>query len=381
MEKKVEYKTEQKEKTLLDEIINFMDSQGNEIHLSSSATRRQYASKHTDLQWEQVKDTIEACGLDPRKKEVYSWIVNEYDQDHKKIGEKVLIVTNYLVYIARALASGKLKSMPIIDLDDSDTNMMNWKIKITIERRDIDGKFIFPGWFKESSLKRGMWLENGRPRLMFMKAHASLALRWALADVMGGMPYTQEEIDAGLDHESESQGIFIPAGNEPEINVKLENEKENNEKAKNDFLENLMAQLSEIKTIAELEKKYKTSKKFYDSSEMKNSILSLFASRKRQLQIEAIQNVTNCGFGLTDIDNWLSQVGDVGTIIDEALAGNADALSILKTTIASYVDSVTKEEFAKIKMTQEQNEALSTKLEEMTQEEMDLQEMRETGVE
>lgn len=327
----------------------------NAMELRVDEIRKFIAPNLTDQEFWLFINTAKTLDLNPLKREIYP----------VKYGDKFNIITGYEVYIKRANLS-KLLEWWKVTIEKPSEEFKTWIGVFTAKRLDWTQEFEWQVPMIECYKNQATW--QTMKEFMLKKTTIGQGLRLLIPEVLAGMPYIAEELGSQI---LESDYTEIPEEQkiEPEPS-----EQEAKDKTKNDFLDKLMTQLTEIKTIAELEKKYKTNKKSYESSEMKDSILALFASRKRQLQIEAIQNVTNCGFRLTDIDNWLSQVGDVGPIIDEALAGNADALSILKTTIASYVDSVTKEGFAK--MTQEQNEALSTK-----QDEMDLQEMREIGVE
>lgn len=138
-------------------------------------------------------------------------------------------------------------------------------------------------------------------------------------------------------------------------------EQQDKEQIKTGFLEKLMVDLTTLKSIPELEKKYKANKKTYESNEMKDNILSLFSIRKKQLQLELL--ATQTGFSAFQVDSYLEQAGDIGTMIAEAIAGNVDANDDLKAQIESFVNTPIEP------------------LSEEEQEELDLVEMRETGVE
>ena len=349
MEKKVEYKTD----TLLDEIINFMDSTGIEIKLSSNATRRQYAPTATDLEWDQFKDTIEANGLDPRRKEVY---FQKYESKEGKI--TVSIVTSYLIYSARAFRSGKIKSISAPKIIKPEQNIDSWIGEIEIERTDIEGKITWQTPMREVNKHQSIW--NIMPEFMLKKNTFAQGLRFYLPDVIGGLPYLQEEITSGIAESDIIGNLEIPE--EQKIEPDPE-EQEAKDKIKNDFLDKLMNQLMEIKTIADLEKKYKTSKKSYESSEMKDSILSLFVSRKKQLTIEEIANKT--GLAVYMVQTYIDESKSVSDgLISEILADNKDA-------ILQFVEQATLFPAKNIaSKTKEQSDS-----EEMMQEEMDLQEI------
>ena len=350
MEKKSEYKTEQTNKTLLDEIVEntiiIHDNFGNEKRLIESEIKKLYAPTATETEYLLLKNQIKAHNLDPDKREIY---FSKYT--NKDGTTKVSIVTGFQVYIARALASGKMAEMYHVEIEKPSENPDSWIGHFSVKRSDIGGLFELPIPIKDFNKHQSTW--NLMTEYMSMKTTASIGMRWAFADILGSMPYTVEELTSKAGAEDDYEGKIEPSEEEQESKVKV----------KNDFLEKLMTQLMEIKTIADLEKKYKKTKQSYESSKMKDSILSLFVSRKKQLTIEELQNLTNAGFGLTNIDNWLSQAGDVGVIIEEALAGNKDAIKTISLDIQSFLDSQKKLELSNTS--------------EMTQEEMDLQEMKE----
>jgi len=349
MEKKSEYKTEQTNKTLLDEIVEntiiIHDNLGNEKRLIESEIKKLYAPTATETEYLLFKNQIKAHNLDPDKREIY---FSKYT--NKDGTTKVSIVTGFQVYIARALASGKMAEMYHVEIEKPSENPDSWIGHFSVKRSDIGRLFELPIPIKDFNKHQSTW--NLMPEYMSMKTTASIGMRWAFADILGSMPYTVEELTSKAGAEDDYEGKIEPS----------EEEQESKGSVKTNFLDKLMIRLTEIKTIADLEKKYKANKNSYESSEMKNSILALFASRKKQLVIEEIQNLTNAGFGLTNIDNWLSQTDEVGVIIDEALAGNKDAIKTISLSIQSFLDSQKKPD---------------PNTSEQTQEEMDLQEMKE----
>lgn len=129
----------------------------------------------------------------------------------------------------------------------------------------------------------------------------------------------------------------------------------------NDFLEKLMIDLTAIKSIPELEK-YTKNKVKYESSPMADSISSMYSSRKHQLTLEAIQKFTNGGFGLTQIDDWMQQAGDVALVIGLAIEGNKEALDDISSQIIVFIKKQAN---------------VAEKNSDMTQEELDLADMED----
>jgi hypothetical protein len=102
-------------------------------------------------------------------------------------------------------------------------------------------------------------------------------------------------------------------------------------------LESLKSNLDTIKTMKELNDKWTKNKKDYESNKNKESILELFASRKKQLTLELL--ATQTGLSAFQIDEYIQQAGDIATLIAEALTGNVEAVTQLKNDIATYLDA------------------------------------------
>jgi hypothetical protein len=113
-------------------------------------------------------------------------------------------------------------------------------------------------------------------------------------------------------------------------------EAEAKDKAKNAFLDKLMNELTAIATIEELDKKYATNKAKYESSEMKESIIKLFGSRKAQLTLELIASKT--GFSAYQVDEYIEQAGDISNLVAEVVAGNVEAVEQLTGQMVEYLN-------------------------------------------
>jgi hypothetical protein len=112
-------------------------------------------------------------------------------------------------------------------------------------------------------------------------------------------------------------------------------------------LESLKMNLDTIKTLKELNNKWIKNSKSYDALETKADILALYASRKKQLTLELLSTQTM--FSAFQIDEYISQAGDIATLIAEATAGNVDAIAQLKKDILSYQEAQKKLEAEKAK--------------------------------
>ena len=304
-------------------------------------------------------NTAKTLGLDPLKREIYAI----------KYGDKFSLITGYETYLKRANAS----------------KLLEWW-KVTIEKPSDD----FKSWIGVFEAKRIDWTQEFRWQVPMIECYKDVAtwknmkefmikktvlaqgMRLLIPEIIGGLPHVAEELGSQVIDSDYTDSGFSSIPDEQKIKPEPL-EQEAKDKIKNDFLDKLMNQLMEIKTIADLEKKYKTSKKSYESSEMKDNILALFASRKKQLTIEEIANKT--GFTMFEVDLYIEQHPDhegLRMVMDEALAGNMDAINVLKKRISDLIIEKKESE-------SERNNFDSSN--EITQEEMDLQEIYETGVE
>jgi hypothetical protein len=102
-------------------------------------------------------------------------------------------------------------------------------------------------------------------------------------------------------------------------------------------LEALKSNLDTIKTLKELNDKWVKNKKAYEANENKESILELFATRKRQLTLELLS--TSTGFSVPQLDEYVQQAGDIATLLTEATAGNVEAITQLKNDVSAYLES------------------------------------------
>jgi len=291
--------------------------------------------------------TAKVLDLNPLKREIYP----------VKYQDKFQIITGYEVYLKRANRS-KLLEWWKVEIQKPFADFKTWVGVFTAKRRDWTLEFRWEVPMVEcfkSSEKATPW--TTMKEFMLKKTSIAQGLRLLIPEVLAGMPYIAEEMGSQV---IENEYTVNP--DEQKIEP-APLEQEDKDKVKNDFLDKLMNQLMEIKTIADLEKKYKTSKKSYESSEMKDSILSLFASRKKQLTIEEIANKT--GLAVYMVQTYIDESKSVSDgLISEILADNKDAILqfVEQATLFPVKNSASK--------TKEQSDS-----EEMMQEEMDLQEI------
>ncbi len=335
-EKTVEYKDQLD--AIIERTIRFNDSQGHVVILGADATRRQYAPTATDAEWEQFKDTIEANGLDPRRKEVY------FQKYETKDGSRVSIVTSYLVYSARAFKSGKIKSISAPKVLKPKPEMDSWIGEIEIERTDIEGKITWQTPMKEVNKHQSIW--NIMPEFMLKKNTFAQGLRFYLPDVIGGLPYLQEEITSGMS-ETDISESNIPIENKIEPSTE---EQANLEEEKQKALDSISDKISGFDTIEKLDAWVKKQTKL-EASTLRNDILKMIEDRRQALtpqrepkvnrteQINKIVAITN--EKVADVNSYVSdEMLASDTMILELLAGNAEAVPDFKRNLHEYLQSV-----------------------------------------
>jgi len=119
-------------------------------------------------------------------------------------------------------------------------------------------------------------------------------------------------------------------------------EQQAKEQAKNEFLEKLRVALSKITTLKKLDDTYEKAKPVYDQSVLINSINAMYASKKKQLMLELLATQTD--FSAFQVDAYLKQAGDIGTLIAEVIAGNMDAILEFKNNMTEFINVPTEPE-------------------------------------
>jgi phage recombination protein Bet len=147
---------------------------------------------------EQRKFLIALCahlGLDPFKREIHFIPYQEYRYDEKlkrKIPTgriKVEAVVSYLVYVKRALMTGKLKGWSVKIEKAEDDSL---KAVCTIHRSDFQHPFTWEVFLNEAKRNTTIWQEM--PLFMLKKVCIAQAFRLAFPEITGELPYTEEEI-------------------------------------------------------------------------------------------------------------------------------------------------------------------------------------------
>lgn len=121
-----------------------------------------------------IKMAVRSC-LDPFKREIYAI----------PFGNNFNIVTGYQTYIARANATGLLNGWKAENAGD--------KAVCTIYRKDWDQPFTWEALRKEFDKGQGNW--KTMPDFMLKKVCIAQAFRLAFPEHLGGLPYTQDEME------------------------------------------------------------------------------------------------------------------------------------------------------------------------------------------
>jgi hypothetical protein len=265
--------------------------------------------------------TAKALDLNPLKREIYPI----------KYQDRLQIITGYEVYIKRANLS-KLLEWWKVEIKKPSADFKTWIGVFTAKRLDWTQEFEWQVPMIEcykSSEKATPW--TTMKEFMLKKTTIGQGLRLLIPEVLAGMPYIAEEMGSQI---VDSDYTEIPEEQKIEPDP---TEQEAKDKLKNEFLASLMNELEAIKTIPELEKKYKANKAQYETFDMKESILKMYASRKRQLMLELLS--TQTGISAFQVDAYIQQAGDIVTLLTEATSGNVEAITQLKTDIVTFLDA------------------------------------------
>ena len=163
------------------------------------------AQKYLRLSGQQIPDNqmqtfIELCSalqLNPFKREIYA--VTFKGQTN--------IITGYEVYLKRAERTGKLNGVKV----KFETEGNDIKCVVEISRKDWSMPFVHEVYMSEYNTHQALW--QTKPRTMLRKVAMSQAYRMAFPDELGGMPYTQDELDLNV----QTKVINDSNGNEYEI--------------------------------------------------------------------------------------------------------------------------------------------------------------------
>lgn len=167
----------------------------------------------TGLTKNQVNQFIEiaqAFGLNPFKREIYA----------SKYGDNFSIIVGFETYIKRAERSGRLSGWNVTTQGAiNPSNMANSDLKaiITIHRKDWEHPFVHEVFFPEYCQKRHdgtlnkFWKE--KPLTMLKKVAMAQGFRLCFSDELGGLPYTQEEIQAMPDDDTKPMKADPVSGN------------------------------------------------------------------------------------------------------------------------------------------------------------------------
>lgn len=187
----------------------------------STLVSSQQLSKYLDLfqstagitqkEKEQFIEIAQISNLNPFKREIY---ITAYGEGRYR---QCSIITGYEVYIKRAEMSGRLDGWkthiePCKSIKVSDTGSVSSSqdIKCVIEifRKDFDHSFIhevklseYIGKKKDGTVNQ-FWVKM--PETMLRKVAISQGFRMCFNEILGGMPYTKEEMAIDIDYQDVS---------------------------------------------------------------------------------------------------------------------------------------------------------------------------------
>jgi phage recombination protein Bet len=154
-----------------------------EMEISKEDVKQYIAPNATDTELYFFYNIAKSFGLNPFKKEIH----------FVKYGDKPgQTIVGYETYIKRAERTGLLDGWSVwIDKDN-----VGEKAVIEIHRKDRNHPFKWEAYRKEFDKKQSTW--NAMPYFMLKKVAISQGFRLAFPEQVGGMPYTPDEINAGV---------------------------------------------------------------------------------------------------------------------------------------------------------------------------------------
>lgn len=168
-------------------------------------------------------DIARSSNLNPFKREIH---VTKYSAT-----SELSIVVGYEVYTKRAEATGLLDGWKCELSGNLKENSL--KAILTIYRKDWKYPFVWEAYYKENVGKKKdgtvnkFW--NQRPGFMLKKVCISQGFRLCFTDALGGLPYTQDELNTGADAYEVSDGVVVDtetAEVKGTVNDKLKNDEE-----------------------------------------------------------------------------------------------------------------------------------------------------------
>lgn len=148
--------------------------------------KQNIAETLTKAEFNQFLSLAYTLQLNPLKREIYA----------VKYGSKFNILVGYQVYLSKTVQLGKLENYNIEIQDDAQG--LPEKGTITIKRKDrsqpvkIDYKFKEWAMYDRTGKLQSLWAT--KPTFMFRKTILATAFREVFPEILGSMPYTNEEL-------------------------------------------------------------------------------------------------------------------------------------------------------------------------------------------
>lgn len=148
--------------------------------------KQNITEKLTMGEFQQFLSLAYSLQLNPLKREIYA----------VKYGSKFNILVGYQVYLTKTAQLGKLENYNIEIQDDAQG--LPEKGTITIKRTDqsqpvkIDYKFKEWAMYDRTGKLQSLWAT--KPTFMFRKTILATAFREVFPEILGSMPYTNEEL-------------------------------------------------------------------------------------------------------------------------------------------------------------------------------------------
>ena len=280
--------------------------------------------------------------LNPYKREIYPI----------KYGSSVMqIVCGYEVYLKRAERTGKMNGWKVEIAED------NKSATITINRKDWDNPFTWTVEREEfdrsgeAKSDKNSWVRM--PKFMLKKVAIGQGFRLAFPDEMGGLPYLQEELNAGMTMDmgngnfTEMDENALPSKAEKDkswadakkaVNGK-QTEADPEALKKMKVIEGVLKAIDKNKTIAELDAWVAKNVEKIGKSPNKAGYEEHIKFHEYRLTTAYITEKT--GLGLVDVQKWYTELEhSQNKALDALLVGDDDAIAQIRAEIVDYLKSL-----------------------------------------
>jgi len=270
----------------------------------------------TEKEFWMFMQTARIFGLNPLKREIYA----------VKYGDRFSIITGYQVYLQRIINADILEYWQVEIEKPDPKNSDTWIGVFTAKRKDWTKEFVWKVPMIEANKKQALW--NTQREFQLKKTTISQGCRMLAPDIVGGIPYTNEEL--GVEEESQFETktkVELPKA-DPEALKKMK------------VIEDVFKAIDKNKTIAELDAWVAKNVEKIGKSPNRETYEARIGTRTIELTILYISEKT--GLANIDVAHWCTKdvSNNPSKAVDALLGGDDDAIVQVRAEITDYVKSL-----------------------------------------